>query len=226
MSRLAVVIPCFNEPPDRLAETIASTRLLAPLSDVCVIVVDDGSSERAQVPEGVTLVRLPENKGCAAAMNVGIGTASNYSWILRLDCGDTFRGNKVAQVQAAISSGFVASFSNTHDSLNDREYSPASNWQSRIYTDSQFAASASVFNKAVWCGVGGYDESLSWCDDWDFAVKVQAHYGWHYYPHVTADVACHPGGITDRGAQNNVARQKDRAEVVKRSRDLQRGVRL
>ena len=73
---ISVVVPCFNEAPDRLAATLASVRDVAP--DVSVIVVDDGSTAPVtQTAIGdARLIRLHKNLGPSAALNAGYEAAA------------------------------------------------------------------------------------------------------------------------------------------------------
>ncbi|NOX44617.1 MAG: glycosyltransferase family 2 protein [Caldiserica bacterium] len=75
--KVSVIIPAFNE-----AERIGA--VIEPLLDVPevdeVIVVDDGSSDgTAEVARryGVKVIRLPENKGKALALDAGVREAKN-----------------------------------------------------------------------------------------------------------------------------------------------------
>ena len=215
--KITAIVPCYNEPADRLDATLAS---IEAIGDVRIIVVDDGSDVAPEIARDVGLVVLPKNKGCAAALNAGIAEAEEDSWILRVDCGDTVF-KKREQLEACSAAGKWASFSDSFDLVNQQKVGTAINWRSRIFTDGQFAASTTVFHKSIWYHVK-FDESLRWCDDWDFAVKVQAKFGWFHFPEVTANVGCFPGGVTDRGKTLAAERNLDRVKVVKLARQLGR----
>ncbi len=64
-----VLIPCYNHP----ATVGAVTR--AALAHCPVIVVDDGSTEKLPALPGCDVVRLPENRGKAAALKAGFQRA-------------------------------------------------------------------------------------------------------------------------------------------------------
>ncbi len=70
-----VVILTWNDGP-LLNAAIASV-MASEGVEARIVVVDNGSQPPATVPDGVNLVRLPENRGVAAGRNVGIraGTA-------------------------------------------------------------------------------------------------------------------------------------------------------
>lgn len=69
-----VVILTWNDGP-LLDAAIASVTASEGV-DTRIVVVDNGSEPPATVPDGVTLVRLPENRGVAAGRNVGIRIGS------------------------------------------------------------------------------------------------------------------------------------------------------
>lgn len=70
-----VVILTWNDGP-LLSAAIASV-MASEEVEARIVVVDNGSEPPAAVPEGVNLIRLPENRGVAAGRNIGIraGTA-------------------------------------------------------------------------------------------------------------------------------------------------------
>lgn len=84
-------------------------------------------------------------------------------------------------------------------------------WQRLMYTDNQFCGSGMVVPAHVWDAVGGFDESLTYCSDWDFAVRVQHEFGWECVPEVLATAHEYADGMT-RTADESV-RQADRARV-------------
>lgn len=69
-----VVILTWNDGPllDAALASVAASEGV----DARVVVVDNGSQPPATVPDGVTLIRLPENRGVAAGRNIGIRAGS------------------------------------------------------------------------------------------------------------------------------------------------------
>ncbi len=76
LMRLVIQIPCFNERHDLPLAIAELPRVLAGVDEIAVVVIDDGSSDgTAEVAEanGVHyIVRLPRNRGLAAAYSAGI----------------------------------------------------------------------------------------------------------------------------------------------------------
>lgn len=95
--RISVVIPCFNS--ERYVLATLRSVLSQGWSDLEVIVVDDGSSDRsaAFVAETYPTVKLirQKNQGVAAARNTGIRHATG-DWIAFVDSDDIWLPGKLA----------------------------------------------------------------------------------------------------------------------------------
>lgn len=85
--RLSIIIPTYNRP--HLLPRAVNSALEQTLDDLEVIVVDDASTEPMNLPEDprLRIIRLPENKGGAAARNVGAREARGR-WLAYLDDDD------------------------------------------------------------------------------------------------------------------------------------------
>lgn len=214
---IAAVIPCAGEPLDVLRATLTSVAMRG-LSLGAVVVVADGveleqtDADRDGWFRGVEIVRLPERSGCPAAMNAGIRYAAERgaTRIGRCDTGDEWR----VDMRGVLRSDAPAAFGLSQWPLLD-------GWSSRLWYDNQFQASCTAFDVAAWQAVGGYDESLRFADDWDFALKVQAHCGWTFTGGVVAHVDA--SGISAVGDPAKEARRsRDTATVAKRAQALRR----
>lgn len=95
------VIPCYNE-RSRISPVLAEVLHVANLTEV--IVVDDGSTDGtadlvAQRFPGVTLVRLLQNRGKAAAVQAGASRVlTSHTLLLDAD----LRGLRAAEIEAAV----------------------------------------------------------------------------------------------------------------------------
>ncbi|MGB3493023.1 MAG: glycosyltransferase family 2 protein [Elainellaceae cyanobacterium] len=85
--QLSIIIPTLNRP--QFLPVAVQSALAQTIEDFEVVVVDDGSSEPVVLPEHprLRLVRLPENRGTAAARNVGAREARG-KWMTYLDDDD------------------------------------------------------------------------------------------------------------------------------------------
>jgi glycosyltransferase involved in cell wall biosynthesis len=107
MTRLSVIVPCYNVSPF-LATTVASLRRNAA-PDVEFVLVDDGSTddtaevlaaELDRLP-GARLVRHPSNRGLASARNSGLAVARG-SYLTFLDGDDWLAPGYLDQLTSVI----------------------------------------------------------------------------------------------------------------------------
>jgi glycosyltransferase involved in cell wall biosynthesis len=226
---ISAVIPTYNDPPERLAATVAACLAVVERFDGEVVVVDDGSEQPASVPEsGARLVRLGKNSGCPAAMNAGVEAAA-FDVIARCDCGDFWYPEaKESQLALMLEREHEATFSISRDDMAGETRWIVEDWEGRIFHDNQFQASTTAFTKDAFEAAGRYDSALRYADDWGFAVRVQHFVGWAYVPVVTGSAHCHVGGISHRALIDKDARIRRRADIVhvrRMAEALGRGVR-
>ena len=227
---MIVIVPHHNEPVAVLDATVHSALAL----DCCegVVVVDDASIappdlELWDAELRFAYLALTENRGPAGAINAGIRHLEHVipgdPLIARLDCGDVLTEERELQVYLMLERGDVpATFSLYFDPTKGKVIAPHRPWANGVYTDNMFAASTTVFRRSVWEQVGGYDESLRWCDDWDFAMKVQKAVGWRRCDEVTAHAAQFPGGHSDVSGERAALRNVERKLVHRRGLQLKR----
>lgn len=93
---LSIIIPTHNRP--QLLRRAIRSALAQTLSDIEIIVVDDGSTPPVALPDypQVQIIRLHPNQGGAAARNIG-AEAARANWITYLDDDDELLPN-MAQV--------------------------------------------------------------------------------------------------------------------------------
>lgn len=170
---VAIIIPCYNY-AEFLAEAIESA--LAQTVPCEVIVVDDGSTDgsakvAARYP--VKLVRQ-KNKGLPAARNAGIVKATG-THVLPLDADDTLHPDCVEKMLTANVGMIVRGLWN----WNGRAQRLPPDVSLGAWMDSNRTACTTLFPRAAWAKVGGFDEAMrDGYEDWDFWVRlVAAGYG-------------------------------------------------
>lgn len=209
MYPVTVIIPCFDEPALRLTRTVLSV-LKAGADDV--VVVDDGSDTPPVPPFAVRLVQQ-EHKGISAAINLGV-TLAKHAHICWLGVGDLMHPDRLA-TQMAVDA--PAQFHDYTNLVDGKDAIAATGWRSRLWYCNQFSLSTTMVTREVIDAVGGRDESLQYCHDWDFALRVELAYGWTRIGGVWTAAAQYPGGHSDRG-QKDPRRRKDRVRVNKWAR--------
>lgn len=218
MTEVTTIIPCYNEPPERLIKTVESVRVSCGLAqvDYRIIIVDDGSDVSLCADPPIKVVRHSENRGISAALNTG-AQRIDEGYVCILAVGDYFRPSKIAtQLQHMRDAGSLASYT---DWANMRAPSDLS----RLPFDSQVCGST-VMVAAEVLRAFPFDESLQYCVDWDWACRIEyAGPGWTHIPEVLTDSFAYEGGHTWRGNQGK-RRMQDRARVSKRWRKANKGL--
>lgn len=171
---LSIVIPCFNDAPEHLAESVGSA-LNQDYAPIEVIVVDDGSTEPATVAKlreltDVTLVRRT-NGGTGSALNTGIARSSG-EYILPLGADDRiapdFARWAVSALQSADDSVVAIYPRVEYFGLRSGELpAPTEVNFSDLVVRNKVVTSA-VYRRAAWDLVGGYGAHNDSSEDWYF----------------------------------------------------------
>lgn len=178
MTKLSVVIPCFNLGAF-LDEAIDSV-LVQNFPECEIIVVDDGSNDPATcrhldgfAPPGTVLIRT-DNRGVAAARNAGIAAASG-KYILPLDADDRIAPGYLARAVSILDRnqqiGIVYCNAELFGELQGEWLVPEFSLPHMLLDNLIF--SAAMFRRCDWETVGGYDETMriGW-EDWDFWLRL------------------------------------------------------
>lgn len=182
--RVSVVIPTFDRagPVCRaIASVLAQTR---PAGEV--VVVDDGSRDdtavrvTAEFP-GVNLIRR-DRRGVSAARNCGV-TNSTGDWIAFLDSDDAWMPEKLERQCDAIERDPEAVLCHTDEIWirNGRRVNPRRRHAKhggwifrRCLPLCVISPSAAMIRRDVFDRLGGFDESLPACEDYDLWLRLCA----------------------------------------------------
>lgn len=194
--RCSIVIPCYNY-AEYLPEAIESA--LAQTVRCEIIVVDDGSTDDTslvalQYP--IMLVKQ-EHLGLPAARNAGIRMA-RANQILPLDADDILEPWCVETMLKASTGGIVRARAHLFGNV-EQEWLPGFDTTLGGFMEHNGAAACSLFPRAGWDAVGGYDETMiEGYEDWDLWVRL-LHWGatlatvptvcWRYRRHGASMVA-------------------------------------
>ncbi|WP_454021078.1 glycosyltransferase [Azospirillum sp. Marseille-Q6669] len=175
---VTVVVPCYNY--GRFVEEAVDSVLAQTLTDLEVIVVDDGSTDpftkdvldRLDRPR-VTVLRQA-NAGLPMARNNGIALARG-TYICCLDADDTlelsYLEKAVAVMEARADVGFVYSWLRL---FGDEEgiWRTAPFDLERITIENHVSVSA-VFRRSLWAAAGGYSPVMrGGYEDWEFWLRL------------------------------------------------------
>ena len=190
MNKVTVIIPTFNR-GYCLAESIQSV-LDQRFTDFDLIVVDDGSTDNT--PEvlrkfhDIQQIRLEENRGVSFARNQGIAVAKG-EWIAFLDSDDLWEKKKLATQMK-----WVENHSDHHAIYTDEIWIRngvrvnAMN-KHRKYTGDIFryclplcivSPSSVLLHAELLSEVGGFDESMPVCEDYDLWLRIAKRFPFHF----------------------------------------------
>lgn len=179
MTKVSVVMPCYNS-GKYLLEAVESA-LHQTYKNLEVVVVDDGSGdeETLRVLEGIAKidrvrVLRQDNQGPSSARNMGIRECSG-EYFLPLDADDLIEPHYVAEAVAVLDSrsdvGIVYCRADFTGDMEGPWELPSFSWPTILVHNLVF--NASLFRKADWEAVGGYDQSmLDGREDHDFVLRI------------------------------------------------------
>jgi len=185
---VSVIIPTFNR-GYCLEESIRSV-LQQSFVDFELIVVDDGSTDNtselvARFP-AVKLIRLEKNRGVSFARNRGMVEAQG-DCIAFLDSDDLWEKDKLASQVKWIERGFHAVYTDEIWIRNRVRVNPMN--KHRKYSGDIFryclplcivSPSSVLLRAEVLREVGGFDESMPVCEDYDLWLRIAKHYPFHF----------------------------------------------
>lgn len=190
MPQVSVLMPVLNGGPF-LRAAIESV-LAQTHGDLELLVVDDGSSDGSpELAESVgdarvIVIRNERRAGLSAALNLALRRARG-ELVARLDADDVARPERIARqvefLRRHPEAALVGSQANLVDETGagiGTVQRPCDEIAIRWYQqlDNAFIHSAVMFRKReILDGVGGYDESLRLCEDWDLWGRVLARHG-------------------------------------------------
>ena len=186
MPKVSIIVPCYNQ-AQYLDEALQSLRDQTYANWECAI-VNDGSPDHTEavarkweaIDPRFTHV-YKENGGVSSARNMGIKEAKG-EFILTLDADDKYEASFLEKAMAVLIDnpeiGIVSSWGRYFtDDTQLQEYRSIG----KTTVDFLFhnaAIGTSLFRKACWEQVGGYDENPeNGYEDWEFYLRVCA-LGW------------------------------------------------
>lgn len=182
MGGVAAVIPTFNRSA-ALRRALESVRAQTRRPQE-VIVVDDGSTDdtpgwvERDYPE-VTCIRQA-NAGVSAARNRGVAAAT-CDWIAFLDSDDKWLPRKLEMQMAALAKAPEFLLCHTNEvwirdgrRVNERKrHAKSGGWIfQRCLPLCVISPSAAVVKRSLLLDLGGFDESLPVCEDYDLWLRI------------------------------------------------------
>ena len=177
---ISVIIPCYNQ-GTFIKETVSS--VLAQTYDaVEIVIVNDGSTDNSEVvideiiKENTQIRYLKiENSDVSKARNIGIKNASG-KYILPLDADDLINPKYIELAidefkkdpELIIVTAKGKFFGKEEGDWNLEDYT----MKKMLHGNVIFCPS--IFKKEDWEKIGGFDETMTHLEDWDFFIRLSA----------------------------------------------------
>ncbi len=196
---VSIIIPTYNRRallPHAIASVLAQT-----LSDIEVIIVDDGSTDGTQelfAAKGDPRVRYHQapHRGACAARNLGLELACGQ-YIAFLDSDDRWYPDKLAiQRQRLESSGADVIFCafRRFDSADSQPVrfpdvsQPEGHVDYRSLLGGNIVSTQTLFGRAAWMKKVRFDERFPRMQDWEYAIRLAQACDLRYHSDVLVDV--------------------------------------
>ena len=176
MIEVSIIICAFNGGKyiDRAIRSCLNQILINAVVEV--VVVNDGSTDNTRkvcesFGENIRLINLDKNIGVAAASNIGIENAK-YDFVMRVDCDDFINQLTIMSMAPILEYNPELAFIVCDHVRVDNDGQK----QERIKLDNLrniYRHGAGVlFRKNIISQVGGYDEELRNCEDFDLLARL------------------------------------------------------
>ena len=229
--QLSIIIPSYNRP--QLLDRAVQSALGQTIDDFEVIVVDDGSPDAVDLPPHpqLRILRLPQNRGTAAARNAG-AKAAQGRWITYLDDDDqllphmaetalnALKDTALPQPVAALSGLEVV---NTAGQVVETRIPPTLPRGAHFFLEdiepgkSFISKQTLVVERDVFLGIGGYDEAFQSRVHTELFLRLNPVCSILGVPIVTYRLVCHDG---PRISRNPTLRQVSFDSLVDKHRQV------
>jgi glycosyltransferase involved in cell wall biosynthesis len=184
MPRVSIIIPTYNR-RDLVREALASVQAQT-YQDCELIVVDDGSTDgTAEVVQEFSGVHYisQSNRGVSAARNRGVAYSTG-AWLAFLDSDDLWQPRKLETQVAFFTTHPEVQICQTEElwlrngvrvNPHNKHRKTGGDIFARSLERCLVSPSAVMLRRELFIRVGGFDESLPACEDYDLWLRIAAH---------------------------------------------------
>jgi glycosyltransferase involved in cell wall biosynthesis len=203
---VSVIIPAYNAA--RTVERTLNSVLNQTYTNLEIIVVDDGSTDEtplliqrmADLDHRIKLLRKA-NSGVSSARNYGIQSARG-EFIALLDADDLWHPAKLAKQLTAMRDpiAVIYCWSRVIDNQDRVLYdlAPCSlrgDVYTALITTNFLHSSTLLIRRSCIEEVGGYDQAMSYCEDFKFNLELAERYDFDVIPEFLSAYRLHEGGL-------------------------------
>lgn len=201
MTLVSVIIPTFQR-PQRLWSALESVAEQT-YPEIETVVINNGGDSveeviaryRATFQRPLQLITLMEPHKVGAARNIGVAQAHG-ELVAFLDDDDRYRPVHIEQVVSALKQTPEAALAYDDGliliehtaSVHDQPHIVATcrlglpYEKARFEQDDHILMNSIVLWRSAFLAVGGFDETMDFCEDWDFLLKLRTQGTLHYVP--------------------------------------------
>lgn len=209
---ISVVIPTFNHAaflPTAIASVLTQTYRRFE-----IIVIDDGSTDntrdmlRDRYKDSVQYIAQP-NKGLASARNLGFRECRGQ-YVAFLDADDRLLPNHFQLSLEAIRQhphvafvcGNLRTFGSCENFQHEHNCAPLpDHYASLLRGCFVVNVGACLFRRDILAEVGGFDENLAACEDWDLFLRIVRLYPMYCHHKIVMEYQRRPGQMSQEGGR-------------------------
>lgn len=247
MPKFSVVISVYNK-EDHIAGTLQSV-LNQIYSDFEIIIVNDASTDTSErviqtfQDERIKCINLPNNKGAAAARNIGIKESCGQ-FIALLDGDDLWNTVYLSEIIALINHFpkhyvFATALIKEHQTGSEKCIYKINNPENKIFLDLDFFensykeailhSSSTVVHQSVFKNIGAYDATIKSGQDTDLWIRIGLEYRIAFstkplvtYRYISESLFNSIRSVTDRPDFLKFIEQEKQRPALKKFIDLNR----
>ncbi len=213
MPKVSVVVPTHNR-AHVLVRAIESI-LNQTFRDFELIIVDDGSTDdtlqvlASYSSAGIKVITLKHNAGACRARNIGIQAAEG-EFIAFQDSDDEWLPEKLSvqlnlmeatpSIQRPIGASYTGFISKTEEYCPPHvdEMQVRGNIYPQLLKGNIVGTPTLLIRRNILNEVGLFDETLTWLEDWDIALRIARRYDFQFADEPLVISHWSPGGVNSR----------------------------
>ncbi len=203
LPKISIITPSYNQ--GAFIERTIQSVLSQEYPNLEYIIMDGGSTDETvsilKKYEGQLIWKSKKDRGQAHAINKGMNVATGEI-VAFLNSDDTYQPGTLRQVGEIFAAHPNIHFLYGHGRLIDADDKEIGFYNTLYENHEKLAESCGIsqpsafWRKAIMSTVGDFDESYSYTMDYEYWMRVSAHYPLYWEPKIVANTRIHPDAKT------------------------------